>query len=151
MKLDANKTNGTSPPHLCDIHQEGLTRGYRDPAPMTNSLGTTYDILTMDEVAAWLRMKASPIYELTRSRSQVRHEFPFPVLRFHRKALRIERADVQQWLDALCRRTTEMHAASNVARAADELRTRSTAVAKHPDGLRSSRNASVIRRPPRNV
>ena len=146
MKLDANKTNGTSPPHFLALHRQELKRDYRDPSPFM-TLGNPDDILTMDEVAAWMKMKPSQIYELTRNRSQLRHEFPLPVLRFHRKALPFRRADVQQWLDALSRQTTEMHAGSNEAPTAGELPRGNAAVAKQRNRSQKSRNTSVTRGP----
>ncbi|HZR67163.1 MAG TPA: helix-turn-helix domain-containing protein [Terriglobales bacterium] len=55
------------------------------------------EILTIDEVAAWLKMTRGQVYTLTRKRSQVRMEIPFPVLRLNGN-LRFSRSAVEEWL-----------------------------------------------------
>lgn len=89
MKIDLTKTNGSSPPSRPTTHAD------------RRALLSTDEILTISELAAWLKMKPGQVYELTRSRGQCRSLCRLPILRFHRKALRFRRSDVQKWLDTL--------------------------------------------------
>jgi len=58
------------------------------------------EILTLDEVAAWLKMTRSQVYGMTRKRSQVRQDHPLPVLRINGN-LRFRKSDVEAWLARL--------------------------------------------------
>jgi predicted DNA-binding transcriptional regulator AlpA len=59
------------------------------------------EILTMKEAAEILKMSERQVYELTRRRSQERMEHPFPVFSIHRKALRIRKCDLMNWIEKL--------------------------------------------------
>ena len=63
------------------------------------------EILTVAEVAAWLKLSKSQVYELTkeRSRSGDVREDPLPVLRIG-TAVRFRRSDVEAWIEKLARR-----------------------------------------------
>lgn len=58
------------------------------------------EILTIDEVAAWLKMTRGQVYTLTRKRSQSRMDIPFPVLKINGN-LRFRKSDVEAWLNKL--------------------------------------------------
>lgn len=58
------------------------------------------EILTLDDVAAWLKMTRGQVYTLTRKRSQARMDVPFPVLKINGN-LRFRRADVETWLEKI--------------------------------------------------
>jgi len=49
------------------------------------------EVLTMEESAAILKMRPRQVYELTRRRSQERHDVPFPAFSIHSKAKRIRK------------------------------------------------------------
>ena len=68
------------------------------------------EILTLAEAAQILKMTERQVYELTRRRSQERMEHPFPVFAIHRKALRVRRSDLMNWIDKL---TTQGRSASD--------------------------------------
>lgn len=56
-------------------------------------------ILTMAEAADILKMTEQQVYELTRRRSQERMDHPFPVFAIHRKALRVRKNDLMNWVE----------------------------------------------------
>jgi excisionase family DNA binding protein len=56
------------------------------------------DILTIDELAAWLRISRRSVYELTSERGRSTSKHPLPIFRIG-KSLRFIRADVQTWID----------------------------------------------------
>jgi predicted DNA-binding transcriptional regulator AlpA len=58
------------------------------------------DILTLDDVAAILKLKRSAVYEMTRQRSQVRQDHPIPYIRIAGH-LRFRRCDIENWLSRL--------------------------------------------------
>ncbi len=58
------------------------------------------EILTIDEVAAWLKMTRGQVYTLTRKRSQSRMDVAFPVLKINGN-LRFRKADVETWLNKI--------------------------------------------------
>lgn len=62
------------------------------------------EILTVDEVAALLRMSKSQVYELakTRTRSGDIRTNPLPVLRIG-SSVRFRRADIEAWIDRLAK------------------------------------------------
>lgn len=101
MKIDLTKTNGSSPPRTfhTDVKPELIP-----PLQPISSPPAADEILTIPELATWLKMKPAQVYELTRCRGQMRREHPLPVLRFHRKALRFRKSDVQEWLDILAQK-----------------------------------------------
>lgn len=55
------------------------------------------EILTIDELCAWLKLNKSQVYQLTRARGQASAN-PLPVLRLG-GAMRFRKTDVEQWLD----------------------------------------------------
>jgi excisionase family DNA binding protein len=63
------------------------------------------EILTVSEVAAWLRLSKSQIYEMTnpRTRSGDLREDPIPVLRMG-TAVRFRRKAVEDWIEKLARK-----------------------------------------------
>ena len=66
------------------------------PAPVV----THSEILTVDELAAFLKCSRRSIYELTRSRGQARHETALPVLRLP-CGMRFLRRDIEAWIEKI--------------------------------------------------
>ena len=62
------------------------------------------EVLTMEEAAAILKMTSRQVYELTRRRSQERHDIPFPAFSIHCKAKRIRKSDLMSWIEQLASR-----------------------------------------------
>ena len=58
------------------------------------------EILTIDDLAALLKMNRRQIYEMTSKRGRVRHTLPVPLLRINGN-LRFRRSDIAKWLDEL--------------------------------------------------
>jgi predicted DNA-binding transcriptional regulator AlpA len=102
MKLDLSKTNGSSPPAA--LVQYRPASGNTSVPDADGVVFITDEILTADQVAAWLKMTPRQVYELTRRRGQVRSEHPLPFIKIHAKCLRFRRSDVQRWLDTLARK-----------------------------------------------
>jgi len=66
---------------------------------MTPASPTTHpEILTVEDLAAWLKVSKRSVYEMTRQRGQQRHEIPLPILRLP-VGLRFRRSDIEAWLD----------------------------------------------------
>ena len=63
------------------------------------------EILKVDDVAEWLRLSKSQIYELTkeRTRNGDLREDPIPVLRIG-TAVRFRRKEVEEWIEKLVKR-----------------------------------------------
>jgi excisionase family DNA binding protein len=63
------------------------------------------EILTVDDVAEWLRLSKSQIYEMTkpRTRNGDLRQDPIPVLRIG-AAVRFIRKDVEDWIEKMARR-----------------------------------------------
>jgi predicted DNA-binding transcriptional regulator AlpA len=57
------------------------------------------ELLTVEDLAAWLKVSPRQIYELSRSRSLERGRHPLPSIKIHKKMLRFRRSDVEQWLN----------------------------------------------------
>jgi predicted DNA-binding transcriptional regulator AlpA len=55
------------------------------------------EILTIDELAALLKMTRGQVYTLTRSRSRARMDNPIPVLKINGN-VRFRRCDIEGWL-----------------------------------------------------
>ena len=55
------------------------------------------EILTVSELAVWLKCSKRSVYELTRKRGQLGHDIPLPVLRLP-CGMRFRRADIEEWL-----------------------------------------------------
>jgi predicted DNA-binding transcriptional regulator AlpA len=58
------------------------------------------EILTIDDLAALLKMNRRQIYEMTSNRGRVRNTLPVPLLRINGN-LRFRRSDIAKWLDEL--------------------------------------------------
>ena len=58
------------------------------------------EILTIDELAALLKMSRGQVYTMTRRRSQARMQHPLPVLRLNGN-IRFRKSDVERWLEKL--------------------------------------------------
>ena len=56
------------------------------------------EILTLDELAALLKVDSAKVYEITRKRFSRRRGFPLPKFRVGRE-LRFRRRDVEQWIE----------------------------------------------------
>ena len=56
------------------------------------------EILTVDELAAMLKMPREAVYEMTRRRSQKRHANPLPVIRLGERHVRFLRSHIESWL-----------------------------------------------------
>jgi excisionase family DNA binding protein len=61
---------------------------------------TPTQILTIDELAEFLKMTRRQIYNLTRARGQARMRHPLPVLRINSN-IRFRKCDVEAWLARL--------------------------------------------------
>ena len=55
------------------------------------------EILTVEDLAAWLKCSKRSVYELTRKRGQLGHDIPLPVLRLP-CGMRFRRLDIEAWL-----------------------------------------------------
>lgn len=60
------------------------------------------EILTVDELAALLKMSKSQVYEMTRERTRTgaMRQNPLPVLKIHSN-IRFRKRDIEAWLDRL--------------------------------------------------
>jgi excisionase family DNA binding protein len=61
------------------------------------------EILTIDELAEWLKATTTQIYEMTRTRYAVRHGIPLPNFRVGQQ-MRFRRSDVEQWIEKTTRK-----------------------------------------------
>jgi len=68
------------------------------PSPV-NQTPSVSEILTVEDLSAWLKVTPRQIYELCRSRSQVRGGHPLPSIKIHKKMLRFRRSDIEAWLN----------------------------------------------------
>jgi excisionase family DNA binding protein len=66
------------------------------------------EILTVEELAAMLKMKRESIHEMTRKRGQERHRNPLPICRVCGH-IRFRRSDIERWLDR-CAKSTDFSA-----------------------------------------
>lgn len=66
------------------------------PTPVRYYLGD--DLLDRQEVAAWLKVKPSWVFEQTRNRARVRTKHPFPYTRVG-GLLRFSRMRIAEWLE----------------------------------------------------
>jgi predicted DNA-binding transcriptional regulator AlpA len=55
------------------------------------------EILTIDDLASWLKMSCSQIYNMCRSRAGARMVNPLPTLKLNGN-LRFRKSDIEQWL-----------------------------------------------------
>jgi len=58
------------------------------------------EILTVPELASLLKMSRRQVYELTRSRGQIKQEHPVPILRINGN-IRFSRRAVEAWLERI--------------------------------------------------
>jgi predicted DNA-binding transcriptional regulator AlpA len=58
------------------------------------------EIMTVQDLADILKVSRRQVYEMTRTRGQVRPHLPLPVLRINGN-LRFRRTDIEKWLDQL--------------------------------------------------
>ena len=65
------------------------------------------EILTVDELAAMLKMSKGQIYEMTKERTRTgsMKDHPLPVLKINGN-LRFRKADIEEWLTKLVTRRT---------------------------------------------
>jgi predicted DNA-binding transcriptional regulator AlpA len=63
----------------------------------TSRVATRTEILTVGELAEWLKCSKRSIYELTRRRGQFGHDIPLPVLRLP-CGMRFRSLDIEDWL-----------------------------------------------------
>lgn len=63
----------------------------------SNTAPTHSEILTVADLAAWLKCSKRSVYELTRRRGQLGHAIPLPVLRLP-CGMRFRRSDIEAWL-----------------------------------------------------
>jgi predicted DNA-binding transcriptional regulator AlpA len=72
------------------------------PSPVNQSVvnqpPTHSEILTVEDLAKWLRVSKRSVYEMTCDRGQQRHEIPLPILRLP-VGLRFLRRDIEAWLE----------------------------------------------------
>ena len=66
------------------------------PSPVNQP--TYSEILTVEDIAKWLKVSKRSVYEMTCERGQQRHEIPLPILRLP-VGLRFRRTDVESWLN----------------------------------------------------
>jgi len=68
------------------------------PTPTTIPPAQSHsEILTVDDLAAWLKCNKRSVYELTRKRGQLGHDIPLPVLRLP-CGMRFRGSDIEAWL-----------------------------------------------------
>jgi predicted DNA-binding transcriptional regulator AlpA len=60
------------------------------------------EILTIEELAALLKMTRGQVYTLTRSRSRVRMDHPIPILKINGN-VRFRRRDIEGWLELVAK------------------------------------------------
>jgi hypothetical protein len=61
------------------------------------------ELLTPQEAAAFLKCTPRCIYELSRSRTQIRSRIPLPLIRLHKKMLRIEKQALIDWVNEVAK------------------------------------------------
>lgn len=66
--------------------------------PINQPVVTPSEILTVEDLAKWLKVSKRSVYEMTASRGQQRHENPVPILRLP-VGLRFLRRDIEAWLE----------------------------------------------------
>jgi hypothetical protein len=58
-------------------------------------------LLTIDELAAWLKLTKAQVYSLTRARHRARYgDKAIPVIRLH-GSIRFSKESIEQWLKSL--------------------------------------------------
>lgn len=64
----------------------------------------TSELMTVNELAAFLKMSKRSIYELTRKRVRDTQDNPMPLMRINGN-LRVRRQDIEIWLESLVEKT----------------------------------------------
>lgn len=60
------------------------------------------EVLTIDELCAWLKLSRSQVYSMLRARGQERMRHPLPHMRINGiKNVRFRRQDIEQWMQKL--------------------------------------------------
>jgi len=68
------------------------------PTPRTIPSAQSHsEILTVEDLAAWLKCSKRSVYELTSKRRQLCHDIPLPVLRLP-CGMRFRSSDIEAWL-----------------------------------------------------
>ncbi len=75
-----------------------LPQSKSNVAPAALAPAVPSELLTVEDLAAWLKVSPRQIYELSRSRSLARGRHPLPSIKIHKKMLRFRRSDVEAWL-----------------------------------------------------
>jgi excisionase family DNA binding protein len=57
------------------------------------------DILTIEELAAFLKLPKQSIYQMTRKRGQTRHNNPLPFCRIGEQKIRFRKSAIEAWLE----------------------------------------------------
>jgi predicted DNA-binding transcriptional regulator AlpA len=65
------------------------------------------ELMTPQEVAAFLKISIPAVRELCRQRTQVRSKHPLRAIRIHKKAIRFLRSDVEAWLNQIAQSQTQ--------------------------------------------
>jgi len=60
------------------------------------------EILTIEELAALLKLKKSQVQTMCRARSRARMEHPIPVLKINGN-IRFRRSDIEAWLEKIAK------------------------------------------------
>ena len=56
------------------------------------------ELMTPEQVSEFLKVTPRAVYEMTRTRSQVRSRRPLPCIRLHKKCLRFDKEAVERWV-----------------------------------------------------
>lgn len=59
------------------------------------------EILTLEQAAEILKITPKQVLELCRTRTAMRMANPFPVIRVHRRCLRVKKSALLQWVDSI--------------------------------------------------
>jgi excisionase family DNA binding protein len=76
------------------LENRAQAKEHSAPTPVTS------DLMTVKEAAAYLRVSAWAIYDLTRQRGRVRMQLPIPCIRLG-KSLKFRRSSLDRWLEQL--------------------------------------------------
>jgi len=57
------------------------------------------DLLTIAELATWLKLSKRSVYALTNERARRATPHPIPLVRLNAKCVRFRRCDVESWLE----------------------------------------------------
>ena len=74
----------------------------------TDFMSNRDEIMTVKDVAAFLKMSTGQIYEQTREKTRARRTYPIPFMQINGN-LRFRRSHLNIWLDAQAKRTTPVY------------------------------------------